>query len=147
MRVSYSDSITAFQAVGTGLIPVTRSSRFEKLVYKYMLKPSGDFYQHVYSMVSKVPKGKVLSYGQVAAMVGNPRAAQAVGWALRALPAGTKVPWQRVVNSQGVISIKNIKAPKSLQAELLTQEGVVVKLIDGKFTLDMQKYMWRAKLK
>jgi methylated-DNA-protein-cysteine methyltransferase related protein len=99
-----------------------------------------NFYEWVYKVVRGIPKGKLLTYGQVASILGSPQAAQAVGWALRALPEGTKVPWQRVVAAKGVISIKNPKAPKSLQAELLQAEGVEIKLIDGKYVADLEKY-------
>src|SRR5574341_2316344 len=64
------------------------------------------FHRAVYRVVRKVPRGKVVTYGQVAAILGHPRAARAVGQALRMLPPalGHIVPWQRVINSAGGIS-------------------------------------------
>ena len=62
------------------------------------------FYEQVYEWVRQVPPGKVVTYGQVAALLGSPRSARAVGYALRYLPRGTDVPWQRVINHRGEIS-------------------------------------------
>ena len=77
----------------------------------------------VYRLVAKCPRGKVISYGGVAAKLGKPRAARAVGAALRDLPDGSKVPWWRVINSRGEISIRGVHADV-LQRELLLKEGV-----------------------
>jgi len=104
---------------------------------------SGNFYQKVYEIVNKIPAGRVATYQQVATIVVTPRAAQAVGWALRALPANTSVPWQRVINSQGMISIENMQFPKDLQAKLLKEEGIEVKLIDGNYFVDLKEYLWQ----
>ena len=81
------------------------------------------------------------SYGQVAAACRHPRAARQVGGILRGLDIKDgKIPWWRVVNNQGVISIKgNWTATKELQRDLLIKEGVKV----GKdFILDINKYRW-----
>ena len=66
------------------------------------------FFVHVYRLVAQVPKGKVVTYGQVAALLGAPRAARAVGTALRYLPRPLTrtVPWQRVINAAGGISLR-----------------------------------------
>ena len=100
------------------------------------------FSEKVFVCVKKVPRGKVVSYGQVASMVGKPRAARQVGWALRTLDiADISIPWWRVVNQKGFLSIKgNFVATKNLQKSLLEKEGV--KVIEG-FVLDMDKYKWK----
>lgn len=104
-----------------------------------------DFKQRVVDFVSKVPKGKVVSFGLVAAAVGNPRAARQVGGVLKSLPADSGVPWWRVVNRDGFLSIKgNWEASKELQKELLEKEGVK---FDNNFTLDMKRYLFRGGLK
>jgi len=78
-------------------------------------------------------------------MLGAPNAARAVGYALRALkdrgddPAYTDIPWQRVVNSQGRISIVNREYGAQLQAELLREEGVVV---SEDLRIDLDRYLW-----
>jgi methylated-DNA-protein-cysteine methyltransferase-like protein len=104
-----------------------------------------NFYEQVYAVVRRIPRGKVTSYGRIAQMLGAPNAARAVGYALRALkdkgdePAHANVPWQRVVNSQGRISIANSEAGPNRQAELLRAEGVEVGE-DMRINLDI--YLW-----
>lgn len=99
-----------------------------------------DFKHQVIDFVGKVPRGKVVSYGQAAAAAGSPRAARQVGGILRALGPDSGVPWWRVINNQGVISIKgNWEADKNLQAELLRREGIKV---SDDFTLDINKYRY-----
>ena len=102
-----------------------------------------NFYDKVYEIVKKIPCGRVATYQQVAMRVSTPRAAQAVGWALRALPDMHDVPWQRVVNKAGMISIENLRAPKTLQAKLLRAESVEVKQKEGNYFVDLEKYLWR----
>lgn len=84
--------------------------------------PRPRFTQRVYGVVRRVPYGRVISYGGVAALLGEPRAARGVGQALRALPEGSDVPWWRVVNSAGCISLPYPAA--FLQRSLLEAEGV-----------------------
>ena len=62
------------------------------------------FNKKVYALVSRIPPGKVLSYGRVAQLIGVPHGARAVGWALHALANERDVPWQRVINAKGYIS-------------------------------------------
>lgn len=90
-----------------------------------------NFYEQVYAVVRRIPPGSVTSYGRIARMLGRPRAARAVGYALNALkdrrdPAYADIPWQRVVNSQGRISIVNREFSANRQADLLRGEGVPV---------------------
>lgn len=104
-----------------------------------------NFYEQVYAVVRRIPKGMVTSYGRIAKMLGAPNAARAVGYALQALkdkredPAYDDVPWQRVVNSQGRISIVNREFSAQLQAELLREEGVVV---SDDLQIDLDRYLW-----
>jgi len=83
------------------------------------------FFERVYGIVEQIPQGRVATYGQVAALLGIPRGARAVGWALRALPAsraGT-VPWHRVVGAGGRISLRAGSGPV-VQRRRLRKEGV-----------------------
>jgi methylated-DNA-protein-cysteine methyltransferase-like protein len=84
------------------------------------------FHRRVYQLVRQVPRGRVVTYGQVAAILGHPRAARAVGQALRMLPASLHrvVPWQRVVNSAGRISHRGDVMRPDRQRQLLEAEGV-----------------------
>jgi methylated-DNA-protein-cysteine methyltransferase related protein len=83
-----------------------------------------DFIAQVYTVVKRCPRGRIVSYGGVAAMVGKPRAARAVGRALNSLPDESKVPWWRVVNSRGEVSIRGVEHGEVLQRTLLEREGV-----------------------
>jgi len=100
-----------------------------------------NFFQKIYKVVSKIPKGKVMSYGQVAALCGNARAARVVGWALRALPADTDIPWQRVVNFQGFLTISNQCYSADEQKNRLEQEKIKSKCINGLWKIDLDKYL------
>jgi methylated-DNA-protein-cysteine methyltransferase-like protein len=86
--------------------------------------PSG-FFLRVYGVVRRIPPGRVATYGQVAALVGTPRGARAVGWALRALDeaAAARIPWHRVVNALGGISPRPGLSPQ-VQRRRLRAEGV-----------------------
>jgi methylated-DNA-protein-cysteine methyltransferase related protein len=83
-----------------------------------------DFASQVYAVVKRCPRGRIVSYGGVAAMLGKPRSARAVGKALNTLPDGSKVPWWRVVNSRGEVSIRGVEHGEILQRTLLEREGV-----------------------
>ena len=85
-----------------------------------------EFQQKIVNAVKLIPRGKVVSYGQVALYIGMPRGAQAVGWALRVMPPDS-LAWWRVINNQGRISIKgNTFVDANNQKELLEAEGIKV---------------------
>jgi methylated-DNA-protein-cysteine methyltransferase-like protein len=83
------------------------------------------FFARVYALVRRVPRGRVVTYGQVAAMLGVPRGARAVGWAMRALPEemASRVPWHRVVGTGGRISPRRGPGP-DIQRRRLRAENV-----------------------
>ncbi|MBK8395086.1 MAG: methylated-DNA--[protein]-cysteine S-methyltransferase [Leptospiraceae bacterium] len=89
------------------------------------------FYTKVYDVVKKIPKGKVTTYGEIASIVGSPRAARAVGYALNALNKTDSqlIPWQRVINAKGEISFKGDTIRANLQRKLLEQEGIVFSVV------------------
>jgi methylated-DNA-protein-cysteine methyltransferase-like protein len=93
----------------------------------------------VYALVTEIPKGRVASYGQVAALAGLPRRARLVGQALRALPEGSEVPWHRVVNASGAISLPAENGQAGYQRFLLEKEGV---RFDARGRIDLAKYRW-----
>ena len=101
------------------------------------------FFQKVYELVSKIPKGKVTTYGQVASFISSPRAARIVGVALRELPRETRIPWHRVVNFQGMISIENLSLAKHDQANRLQKERVAVEFRNGNYWVNLKKYLWK----
>ena len=99
------------------------------------------FHERVYRVVRQVPHGRVTTYGDVATVLGSPRVARHVGWALAALvDEPIVVPWQRVINAQGRISFKGQTERAELQRTLLEQEGVV---FDSKGRVDLQRLRWR----
>lgn len=99
-----------------------------------------DFKFKVLKIISSIPKGKVMSYGQIAAMSGSPKAARQVGAVLRGVEPDSKMPWWRVINNKGEISIKgNWIATKELQKKLLEKEGIKV---SDDFILDINKYRY-----
>ena len=97
------------------------------------------FYEQVYELVRQVPAGSVVTYGQVAAMLGSPRSARAVGYALRYLPRGTDVPWQRVINHKGEISPRFPAESPLIQRALLESEGVA---FDANDRVDLKRFRW-----
>lgn len=80
--------------------------------------------RRIYAVVAAIPRGRLLSYGDVAALVGRPRAPRAVGAALSALPDDLGIPWWRVVSSTGRISAPEIHHTAQVQRALLEDEGV-----------------------
>ena len=93
-------------------------------------------------MVSRVPRGRVATYGQVAILAGLPRHARLVGYALNVLPEGTAVPWHRVINAKGEISLRaNALGHDELQEVLLRREGV--RFVDGR--ISFERYGWRPR--
>jgi methylated-DNA-protein-cysteine methyltransferase-like protein len=81
-------------------------------------------YQRIYAVVRRIPRGRVATYGQVAALAGLPGHARQVGYALHALPDGTAVPWHRVINARGEVSRRSMPGPELSQRMLLECEGV-----------------------
>ena len=82
------------------------------------------FYHRIYRVVKHIPKGRVATYGIVARLAGRPGAARTVGWALSALPADSDVPWWRVINAAGRISLSSHDHGSVVQRALLLREGV-----------------------
>jgi methylated-DNA-protein-cysteine methyltransferase-like protein len=99
-------------------------------------------YAAIYAVVAKIPRGRVATYGQVAALAGLPGHARQVGYALNALPDGVHVPWHRVINALGGISRRSDPGSDDLQRVLLEREGVRFGP-DGRLSLD--SYAWRPR--
>lgn len=95
------------------------------------------FPRRVWQIVAAIPEGCVTTYGEVARLAGSPRAARQVGGVLKRLPEGSMLPWHRVVNRSGTISLTGPDLQRQRQALLM--EGIQV---SGKGKIDMQKYRW-----
>jgi methylated-DNA-protein-cysteine methyltransferase related protein len=99
------------------------------------------FSKQVIEIIKCVPYGKVVSYGQVAALAGVPRAARQVGFALKRNESDGDIPWWRVINNEGRITIKgNFYNSAILQKQMLEDEGIIV---SKDFLVDMHEYRFR----
>lgn len=98
-------------------------------------------YQRIYAVVRRVPKGRVATYGQVARLAGLPGHARQVGYALHALRASTSVPWQRIVNAAGAISVRASGAGIT-QRVLLEREGV---RFDARGRVPLARFGWKPR--
>jgi methylated-DNA-protein-cysteine methyltransferase-like protein len=96
-------------------------------------------HQRIWDVVCTIPRGRVATYGQVAKLAGLGRRARLVGYALHALPPGVPVPWQRVINARGTISLRRSGGHHSLQRKLLEAEGIAFK---GDL-VDLAKFGWK----
>ncbi|KAI9681519.1 MAG: hypothetical protein M1817_002803 [Caeruleum heppii] len=112
-----------------------------------------NFFAAVYQAVREIPYGKVTSYGHIARLIGRPECPRQVGTCLKHLPGVTSdpsvlyhsgtVPWQRVINSRGVISPRGVPSGASQQAAALRREAVEVEESNaGELTVDFGIYGW-----
>lgn len=102
-------------------------------------KESSSLYQAIYAVVQQIPAGRVMTYGQIAQMVGC--TARTVGFAMAALKGTSDVPWQRVINSQGKVSHRVDGEGNILQRDLLEMEGIV---FDRHGRIDLKRYRWQG---
>ncbi|MFQ5512230.1 MAG: MGMT family protein [Candidatus Krumholzibacteriia bacterium] len=108
---------------------------------------AGESYRRIYATVRRIPRGRVATYGQVAALSGLAGHARQVGYALHALPGRSGVPWHRVINARGGISPRSASDHDELQRILLEAEGVV---FEAGGRVPLERYRWepkRAKIK
>lgn len=105
--------------------------------------PTGDilFRTKVLQMVGRIPKGRVATYGQIAALAGHPRRPRQVGMILKGLPEGTELPWHRVVNARGYVPSEGRWWGAMVQIQRLRGEGIEV---DDKGNLDLAACQWRG---
>jgi methylated-DNA-protein-cysteine methyltransferase-like protein len=96
-------------------------------------------YQRIYSVVRRIPPGRVATYGQVAALAGIAGHARQVGYALHALPESSAVPWHRVVNAKGEISGRSVPGAELVQQQLLAREGV---RLDARGRISLVRLRW-----
>ena len=96
-------------------------------------------YQKIYTIVSRIPLGKVATYGQIATLAGYPGQARQVGYALNALPDDLDIPWQRVINAQGQISPRANPVFEEIQQQLLEAEGIC---LDSRGRINLLQYQW-----
>ena len=103
----------------------------------------GTTHATIYSVVSRIPRGRVATYGQVALLAGLPGQARLVGYALSALDDHSRVPWHRVVNAAGEISGRSDCSDfQDLQRRRLKREGV---RFDARGRIDLARLRWRPR--
>ncbi len=103
---------------------------------------SGSSYERIYSVVRRIPRGRVTTYGAVARIAGLRGQARLVGYALSALRDATGVPWHRVINAQGRLSLERVGSSSGLTQRLrLEREGVRV---DAAGRVSLVKFGWRV---
>ncbi len=96
-------------------------------------------YQKIWSAVKSIPRGKVATYGQVAAIAGFPKQARMAGYALFNCPSGSPIPWFRVINAQGRVSLPPRSTAARKQRAMLKKEGVT--FIGGR--VNLARYRWQ----
>lgn len=102
---------------------------------------SRELMQQILAVVALIPYGKVATYGQVAKLAGLPKHARLVGYALKHMDAQADLPWHRVINSQGKISLGRLNGRgENIQQQKLLQEGIA--LTGAK--VDLKKHQWAA---
>lgn len=100
-------------------------------------------YRAIYAAVSRIPRGRVATYGQIAALADLEGHARLVGYALHALPDGAPVPWHRVVNAKGTVSRRRSgSGHDALQRRMLEAEGVV---FDREGRLSLPLFRWGSR--
>jgi methylated-DNA-protein-cysteine methyltransferase-like protein len=100
-------------------------------------------YQRIYAAVRRIPRGRVSTYGAIARVAGLAGQARQVGYALSALPTGTSVPWHRVINAQGRLSLERSASGSGITQRLrLVREGIVV---DAGGRVSLEKFGWRIR--
>ena len=99
-------------------------------------------YARIHALVRRIPRGRVATYGQLAALAGLGGHARQVGYALHALGPGSNVPWQRVVNARGEVSPRRMPGCDALQRVLLEREGVV---FNARGRIDLARQGWRPR--
>ncbi len=104
-------------------------------------RPQGS-YARIHAVVRRIPRGRVASYGQVAALAGLGGHARQVGYSLHALGPDSNVPWQRVVNARGEVSPRRMPGCDVIQRVLLEREGIV---FDARGRIDLARFGWRPR--
>ncbi|WP_320666991.1 MGMT family protein [Prochlorococcus sp. MIT 1307] len=95
----------------------------------------------VYEAVSQIPLGQVATYGQIAELIGSYGCARQVGWSLKRLSLPSTIPWHRVINAKGKVSMKiSREGTDWIQTDLLKHEGIFV---DTQSKIPLSRYLWK----
>jgi methylated-DNA-protein-cysteine methyltransferase related protein len=106
--------------------PVVNAARRKARTKKRSAVRPDSTRERIYAQVRKIPRGKVATYGQIASLAGLEGQARQVGYAMAAIPSSSAIPWHRVINAQGRVSMRSEGPGGSIiQQQLLEREGVV----------------------
>jgi methylated-DNA-protein-cysteine methyltransferase-like protein len=123
---------------GGGAWPQRRTEPLTRAQVPLSHRPPSS-YERIYAVVCEIPRGRVATYGRIAFFLER-CTARKVGYAMAAVPAGSDVPWQRVINSQGRCSRRAHGDGHVVQRALLEQEGIV---FDARGRVDLRRFGWR----
>lgn len=121
------------------MISSALSDRVKDRTFRVKRRAEKDTYPRIWRTVLRIPRGKVASYGTIAELSGFPRQGRLAGYALHNLPGGTGIPWHRVINAGGKISLAGKRGEE--QGRLLKEEGIV--FIRGR--ISMENFEWRPR--
>jgi methylated-DNA-protein-cysteine methyltransferase-like protein len=116
----------------------TKENRVSKIEPERAVQESANYRKRVYEIVERIPKGRVMTYGQIAEILGEGYTPRTVGFVMHAADE-EKTPWQRVINSQGACSTGRVILPPDKQQRMLEAEGVV---FDARGRCDLKRYRW-----
>lgn len=108
---------------------------------KRLTRHESTSYERIFAVVRRIPRGRVATYGQIASLAGMRNGARRVGYALFSLSSSTALPWQRVVNAHGGISLDALNGGLT-QRLLLEREGV---MFDAKGRIPLTRFQWRPR--
>lgn len=100
-------------------------------------------YARIYATIRRIPRGRVATYGQIAALAGLGGHARQVGYALHATPEDVDLPWHRVINARGEVSTRREPGCESRQRQLLEAEEIE---FDERDRVSLKKYQWRPRI-
>ena len=98
-----------------------------------------ELYRKIWEISLQIPKGTVATYGQIAKLAGLGKNARIIGYALNKLPENSNVPWHRIINAQGKISLRKGSASHKIQKILLEKEGIIFE----NEKIDLNRYGWK----
>ena len=104
------------------------------------MSDEANYREQVYKLVRRIPRGRVMTYGQIAEILGDGYTARTVGFAMHG--AGDNTPWHRVINARGACSTGRIVLPEDKQQRMLESEGVE---FDDRGRCSLQQYLWIPK--
>ena len=109
------------------------------MLNKLIKKPNSGVFKRIYTLVRQIPTGRVSTYGQIAHRIGC--SARQVGYAMAVTPKEEGIPWHRVVNSRGSISLRSNGLTDKRQRHFLEQEGILFSI---KGVIDLDLYGWKG---